>query len=150
MIDIPPNSQHQLHVLRPIIVTLFACIAHKFVSSNSLRRNASAASCKANTVAGVRHISHLMFCRISLTSWRNGSFQISNSIDIWNWLICLGATVPVWNLCGLFSPPVAGVPLFCISFVMKCFAPSLFSDHCLLCSSHFLITNWKYIWGATS
>ena len=108
------------------MVTLFACIAHKFVSSNSLMRNTSAASCKANTVAGVRHISHLMFCRISLTSQRNGSFQISNVVDIWNCLICCSATLPRWNLCGLFSPPVAGVPLFCSSFVRKCLAPSLF------------------------
>ena len=37
-----------------IIVTCFACIAHKLVSSNSVTRNPSAASCSASTVAGVR------------------------------------------------------------------------------------------------
>ena len=109
-----------------IVVMHFACNAHKFVSSKSLMRNASAASCNANTVAGVRWKSNLISCKISLISQRNGSFQTSNSIDIWNCLICLSATVPGWSLCGLFRPPVAGLALFCISFVIKCFAPSLF------------------------
>ena len=109
-----------------IIVTCFACIAHKFVSSKSLTRNTSASSCNANTIAGVRQKSNLISYKISLTSWRNGSFGISNSVNIWNCLICLSTTVPRWNLCGLFRPPVAGLPLFYNSFVIKCFAPSLF------------------------
>ena len=140
---ITPNFYQHIHYFHPwlispqilkasfislsIIVMHFACIAHKFVSSKSLLRNASAASCSAKTVAGVRWKSYLISCKIFLTSWRNGSFHTSNSINIWNWQICLSATVPRQNQCSLFSPPVAGLPLFSISFVIKCFAaPSLF------------------------
>ena len=109
-----------------IIVRCFACIAHKLVSSNRWVRKASAASCIAKMVAGVSCISNLIYWRISLTSWRNGSFLISSSIDIWNLLISLSATVPGWNWCSLFNPPMACVPLFCISFIIKCFGSSLF------------------------
>ena len=109
-----------------IIVTRFVCIAHKLVSSNRQMRKASAASCIAKMVAGVSCISNLICWRISLTSWRNGSFLISSSVVIWNFLISLSATVPSWNQYSLFNPPVALVPLFYVSFVIKCFGPSIF------------------------
>ena len=153
MIYIPPNSYFNILFITPqflqtytllpslintpqilsasfmsfgIIVTCFACIAHKLVSSNSLTRNASAASCIAKTVVGVRQRSNCIPCKISLTRHRNGSLQISSSIDIWNFLISLNATVPGQNWCSLFTPPVPHVPLFCVAFIMKCFGPSLF------------------------
>ena len=123
-----------------IIVTLLACMAHKFVSSNSLTRKASAASCRANTVASVKCISLLMSCNISLTSWRNGSFQISFSghLKLPDLMLCHCS----WSESMMyFYSPSGWCPPLLWQLCNKMFGPITFSDYCLLCSSHFLITN---------
>ncbi len=81
-----------------IMVTLLACMAHRLVSSNSPTMYASAASCRAST-AWLWNLRSLLYsCAISLTNLWNGSFLISSSVDFWNFLISLSATVPGRNL----------------------------------------------------
>merc|ERR1712166_1728380 len=48
---------------------------------------------------------------ISLTSLWNGSFLMRRSVDFWNFLISLRATVPGLNLCALLTPPLGDGPL---------------------------------------
>ena len=63
-----------------MIVTLFAWIAHRLVSSNSDTKYASAASCKASTAWLWKRTSCLNSVAISLTKRWNGSFLISKSV----------------------------------------------------------------------
>jgi len=89
-----PNPPHAPLNLRAswmsfcIIVTLFAWIAHKFVSSNRCTRNASAASCSA-IIAVLCHRSSCAtwpgskYCAISLTNRAKGSFSSRRSVDCW-------------------------------------------------------------------
>ena len=49
------------------MVTRFACIAHKFESSNNCTKYASAASCNTNIIAGVTLYPTPCPCRISQT-----------------------------------------------------------------------------------
>eukprot|EP01025_Chloroclados_australasicus_P045180 TRINITY_DN492_c1_g1_i2.p5 TRINITY_DN492_c1_g1~~TRINITY_DN492_c1_g1_i2.p5 ORF type:complete len:144 (+),score=5.76 TRINITY_DN492_c1_g1_i2:302-733(+) len=93
------------------MVTLFACIAHKFVSSNNPTKQASAASQSANTALDWKRKSVLQSWAISLTNLQNGSFLISNSVDFQYFLISRRATVPGLYLCGFLTPPVVGADL---------------------------------------
>ena len=66
-----------------MMVTLFAWIAHKFVSSNNLMRYASTASCKAPMAECWNRRSCLKSCAISLTSLANGAFLMSRLVLFW-------------------------------------------------------------------
>ena len=100
------------------IVTRFAWMAAKFVSSNNDTKYASAASCRAmtaddwnrrsvyfakrsqtnarsrNTKFLDAEILTLKSCAISLTNLWKGSFLINNSVDFWYRRISRRATVP--------------------------------------------------------
>ena len=86
-----------------MIVTRFACMAHKFTSSKSPTRYASAASCRALKAWAAILKSCLRSCMSSLTSHLNGACLISSFVLLWYLLISLRATVPGLYLCG-FSP----------------------------------------------
>jgi len=77
-----------------MIVTRFAWIAHKLVSSNKLTKYASAASCSARSAVLWNLRSFLNPWAISRTNRWNGSFRMSRSVDFWYFLICRKATVP--------------------------------------------------------
>ncbi|RID77007.1 hypothetical protein BRARA_B03952 [Brassica rapa] len=81
-----------------MIVTLFAWIAQRLVSSNRPTKYASAASWSAATA--------LLWNR--------------RSVLFWYFLISRSATVPGRNLCGFFTPPVAGAD-FLAALVASCF-----------------------------
>ena len=49
---------------------------------------------------------------------------MSSSVLFWYFLISLNATVPGRNLCGFFTPPVAGAD-FRAAFVASCFLGAL-------------------------
>lgn len=89
-----------------MMVTLFACIAHRLVSSNKWTRKASLASCRA-WIAWLCHLSSWptwngrIYCAISRTSREKGSFSISRSVDCWYRLISRSALVPGLKRCGL-------------------------------------------------
>ena len=107
-----------------IMVTLFPCIAHKFVSSNTPTIYASAASCNANTADDQNLKSFLYSDAISLTSLQKGSFLIRRSAHFWYFLISLNATVPGLYLCGFLTPPVV-VAVFLAAFQARCFLGAL-------------------------
>ena len=88
-----------------IIVTLFACIAQIFVSSNNPIRKASAAVCKANIACTWNLKSFLKSCAISLTNRWKGNFLINKLVDFWKRRISRIATVPGFHLCGGFLIP---------------------------------------------
>lgn len=94
-----------------MIVTLLACMAQRFVSSNRCIKNASAASCNARIACDC----HLMpssrgrtVSAISRTSRAKGSFRSKRSVLFWYFLISLKATVP--GLYLLFFPCGTGSP----------------------------------------
>ncbi len=107
-----------------IIVTLLAWMAHKLVSSKRPTKQASEASQRARTALLQNLNSFQKSCAISLTNLQKGSFLINNSVDFQYFLISLKATVPGRNLCGFFTPPVAGAD-FLAAFVAKCFLGAL-------------------------
>ena len=89
-----------------IMVTRFAWIAQRLVSSNNPTRYASAASCSAIIADDWNLKSVLKSWAISLTSRWKGNFLIRSSVDFWYLLISRNATVPGRYLCGfLGSPP---------------------------------------------
>lgn len=61
---------------------------------------------------------------ISLTSLWNGSFLIKSSVDFWNLLISLKATVPGLYLWGFLTPPVDGAD-FLAALEASCFLGAL-------------------------
>ncbi|BBN03625.1 hypothetical protein MPTK1_2g24960 [Marchantia polymorpha subsp. ruderalis] len=81
------------------MVTRFAWIAHRLVSSNT----------KSALLWNRKSL--LKSCAISLTSLWKGSFRINNSVDFWYFLISRSATVPGQYRWGFFTPPVAGADL---------------------------------------
>ncbi|KAK2970984.1 hypothetical protein RJ640_029538 [Escallonia rubra] len=95
-------------------------MAHRLVSSKRPTRYASAASCSAATAELWNRRSVLKSWAISLTSLWKGSFLIRSSVLFWYFRISLSATVPGLNLCGFFTPPVAGAD-FLAAFVASCF-----------------------------
>ena len=86
-----------------IIVHLFACIAHRLLSSNILIKYASLASCRAITAVPWNLIPVINCCPISCTSHMKGSFLISSSVLFWYHLISLNASVPGLYLLFGFS-----------------------------------------------
>ena len=63
------------------------------------------------------------------------------------------ASVPLFpdRISVVFPAPSGWSPPLLHWLYNKMFCcPLTLSPCCLLCSSHFLITNWKYIWGDTS
>ena len=89
-----------------IIVTLFAWIAQRLVSSRSPTRYASTASCRHKMAHACNHKSYLPTSRaISLTSHEKGIFQIRSPVLFWNWQISQRATVPSWYFWGFFTWP---------------------------------------------
>ena len=78
-----------------IIVTHFACMVQRLVSSMRLTKYASAASCRHITALPWKHRSYLPTSRaISWTSHEKGSFLIRSSVLFWNCWISQRATVP--------------------------------------------------------
>ena len=69
-----------------MMVTRFAWIAHKLVSSNKPTRYASDASCSASTAVDWNRRSVLKSCAISRTRRWNGSLRINSSVDFWYFL----------------------------------------------------------------
>ena len=107
-----------------MMVTLFAWIAHKLVSSNKPTKYASAASCIARTADPWKRKSPLKSCAISLTNLWKGNLRIKSSVDFWYFLISLKATVPGRYLCGFFTPPAVGACLRA-ALVASCFLGAL-------------------------
>ena len=68
------------------MVTLFAWIAHKLVSSNKPVKYASDASCNAKTACDWNRKSVLKSWAISLTKRWNGNLRIKSSVDFWYFL----------------------------------------------------------------
>ena len=90
-----------------IIVTHFAWMAQRFMSSMRPTIYASAASCRHKIVHPWKCMLYLPTCMaISQTSHKNGSFQIRSSVFFWNHHISWRATVPGWYLLGFFTWPV--------------------------------------------
>ena len=78
-----------------IIVTLFAWMVHRLVSSKRDTKNASAASCRHMMALPWKHMSVLPTSWvISWTSREKGSFQIRISVLFWYRRISWRATVP--------------------------------------------------------
>ena len=71
-----------------------------------------------------------------------------SSVDFWNLLISLRATVPGLNLCALLTPPAAGyLPLFCLLAIcfLGALAPVFFLAVCLvLAIFKFIITRYNF------
>ena len=77
-----------------MMVTRFAWIAHKLVSSNNPTRYASDASCNARIAVLWKRKSVLKSCAISRTNLWNGSLRINKSVLFWYLRISRNATVP--------------------------------------------------------
>jgi hypothetical protein len=107
-----------------MMVTLLAWMAQRLVSSKRPTRYASAASCSAATAEDWNRRSVLKSCAISRTSRWKGSFRMSSSVLFWYLRISRRATVPGRNLCGFFTPPVAGADLRA-ALVASCFRGAL-------------------------
>merc|ERR1712072_1370432 len=116
--------------------TRLAWMAQRLVSSKSPTMYASAASWRARTAEDWNLRSFLKSLAISLTSLWNGSFLMRSSVDFWNLLMSLRATVPGLNLCGLLTPPgwVGDFPLVvdlaAATFFLGCFEPVAFLAVC--------------------
>ena len=82
---------------RGSMVMHFACILQRFISLRRQIKYASVASCNANTALACMWWSPCSFCRISLTSHKNGALGINKSMDFWNFHISLKACVPGQN-----------------------------------------------------
>ena len=107
------------------MVTRFAWMAARFVSSKSETRYASDASCSAMTAEDWKRRSvytklsvdireakgdeahTLKSCAISRTSRWKGSLRMRSSVDFWYRRISRSATVPGRKRWGFFTPPVA-------------------------------------------
>jgi hypothetical protein len=103
-----------------IIVTRFAWMAHRLVSSNKPIKYASEASCSARTAVDWKRYT-LFVClpyssATSRTNLENGAFRINNSVFFWYRLISLNATVPGRYLWGFLTVPGLG-KLFLTAFV---------------------------------
>lgn len=88
-----------------MIVTRLPWIQHKFASSNSRTRYASAASWIQRTAVLWNLISDLYAWATSLNRRWKGNFRISRSVDFWYFRISRRATVPGRYLCGFLIPP---------------------------------------------
>ena len=87
-----------------IIVTLFACMAQRLVSSGRPTNYASAASCRHKMACSWKHRSYLPTSRAILwTSHEKGLLQMRSSKLFWNQQILQRATIPGQYLWGVFS-----------------------------------------------
>ena len=91
-----------------MMVTRFAWIAHKLVSSKIPTRYASEASWIAWIADDWNRRSALNSWAISRTNLWNGSFLTRSSVDFWYFRISLSDTVPGRNLWGFLIPPAEG------------------------------------------
>ena len=80
------------------MVTCFAWIAHKFISSNKQIRYASVTSCRPILCCLEFGWQSWSLWRISCTTLRKGNLGIKSSVDFWNLLISCKAWVPGQNL----------------------------------------------------
>merc|ERR1719232_1250882 len=115
-----------------MMVTLLAWMAQRLGSS---KRPTMEASWRARTAEDWNLSSLLYSEAISLTSLWNGSFLMSSSVDFWNLLISLRATVPGRNLCGFLTPPVEAVFLaaaLCAMCFLGCLVPVCLRAVCLV------------------
>ena len=108
----------------PMMVTLFAWMAAKLVSSNSETIYASVASCNATMAVAWNLKSFLKSPAISLTNRWKGSFRINSSVDFWYLRISRKATVPGRNRLTFLTPPVDGADLRA-ALVANCFLGAL-------------------------
>jgi hypothetical protein len=81
--DLPPLIRIANCMSLGIMVTLFACIAHMFVSSNKPTKNASDASCNAKIAVDWNRVSSPNSWAISLTNLWKGAFRINYSVFFW-------------------------------------------------------------------
>ena len=89
-----------------IIVTHFACMAQRLVSSMRLTKYASAPSCRHIMVLPWKHRSYLPTSRaISQTSREKGSFLVRGLVLFWNCQISQRATVPGWYFLVFLTLP---------------------------------------------
>ena len=89
-----------------IIVTLFACMAQRLVSSMRPTMYASAASCRHIMALPWKCKSYLPTSRaISQTNLKKGSFLMRSSVLFWNCQISQQATVPGWYFLVFFTLP---------------------------------------------
>jgi hypothetical protein len=102
--DLPPLICIANCMSLGIMVTLFACIAHMFVSSNKPTKNASDASCNAKIAVDWNRVSSPNSWAISLTNLWKGALRINNSVFFWYRWISLKATIPGRYLCGFLTP----------------------------------------------
>ena len=77
-----------------MIVMRLAWSAHRFVSSKSEVRYASAASCNARMACVWKRTSVFIVCATSRTRRWNGSLRMRRSVDFWYFRISRSATVP--------------------------------------------------------
>ena len=103
---------------RSSMVMHFACIVQRFVALRRQIKYASVALCNANTALAYMWWSPCSFCKISLTSHKNGALGINKSMDFWNFHSSLKACVPREN--HLLLPGV--LPAFAFIF-SSCFIP---------------------------
>ena len=100
------------------MVTCLACMAHKFVFSNSKTRYAFAAFCNAIIAVGDTLNScppcHRSYTN-SLTSRSNVTLLISSSVDHWYLLMSCSATVPGLYLLGLWAYVLGSLLPLCLA-----------------------------------
>ena len=120
-----------------IIVTHFACMVQRLVSSMRPTKFASAASYRHIMVLPWKHKSVLSTAwAISQTSCEKGSFLIRSLVLFWNCQISQRATVPGWYFLGFFTflalrnsfqgtlPPMAGQSFLLTSSSPKANGPA--------------------------
>ena len=123
-----------------IIVTHFACMVQRLVSSMRPTTYASAASCRHIMVLPWKCRSVLpMWRAISRTSCEKGSFLIRSLVLFWNHQISQRATVPGWYFLVFFTfpamsnsfwgalPPMVGQSFLVTNSSPKADGPSLHS-----------------------
>ena len=108
-----------------IIVTLFAWMAHRLVSSKRPTMYASQASWMANT-AWLWNLRSLLYSvAISLTSLWKGSLRMRSSVDFWNFRISRRATVPGRKRCGFLIPLSVTLAVLRADFWASCLRGAL-------------------------
>merc|ERR1712153_183769 len=108
-------------------------MAQRLVSSKRPTMEASEASWRARTAEDWNLRSFLKFPAISLTSLWKGSLRMRSSVDFWNFLISLRATVPGLNLWALLTPPLGDGPLVLVeSCFLGALVPTAFLAVCLV------------------
>ena len=125
-----------------MIVTRFACMAQRLVSSKILTMYASVASWRVTIASTVNlHSPLLKVWANSRTNCWNGNFLIRSLVDFWYLLISRRATVPGLYQCGFLTPPVAATAaLFLaaaavlIDLALGCFPPVGFFGVCFVCA----------------